>query len=115
LIAAYLCRDLGAAEQAMKGDIFSLLDDGQFRQLDKSGYHPAYLIGAALIDYFMNRLSQKDFKEFWNLFGSASSDSERKKLILTKASENDLRKHSEIYFASLRQQAELRSRRSCPE
>jgi hypothetical protein len=58
--------DLQNALRFLKTEpVFSLLDNNIFRELDSEGYHPAYYVAAAMIDYLVNRVGVAGVKDLW--------------------------------------------------
>ncbi len=113
LISQFLCKDIQIAESLLDQDVFQILDDTFFRSFDSKGYHPAYLVGAAIVKHFLESMSASEFAALWNQIGNATSLSKRKSILLSKKSESELHSALGDYMRSLRTQINDVARNDC--
>ena len=115
MIATNLCKSTQLAEELDSVDFWKIFDDNFFRKFNSKDveHFPAYVVGAAIIDYFQKSMSREQFKELWNQIGEATNAEDRKAVILKVVEEKQLIGSIQEYYSTLRQQMVDHAEFSC--
>lgn len=107
------CGDLKVAVQNLQGNIFYLFDNNAFREFDKKGYHPSYLVGASVVNTLIHRIQISGLQKLWNEIGRIQNSTLASKFLAQVINEKDLLNEMNDYFQRLASDIQRNTGVSC--